>query len=127
MSRRKADVVADGAAVQDTPVTENVQQAAAQDETIDGNEGQAVPAEIPAAYADYEELPAIVAASLGLNLRAGPATNHGVLETLPDGALVTVLPLPYGVEVKGWALIRSESGAHGWVMTEFLTQPPAEE
>jgi len=81
----------------------------------------------PAAYADYKELPAVVAASLGLNLRTGPSMNYGVLETLSDGAPVTVLPLPYGAEIKGWALVVSKPGTRGWVMTEFLTEPPAEE
>jgi len=81
----------------------------------------------PKAYADYEELPAIVAAPLGLNLRNGPGPGYGVLEVLSSGAPVTVLPLPYGVEVKGWALVMSESGTRGWVMTKFLTEPPVEE
>lgn len=81
----------------------------------------------PEAYANYEELPAVVAAPLGLNLRKGPAVSYGVAETLFDGTPVTVLPLPYGVEVNGWALVVSESGTRGWVMTEFLTEPPAGE
>lgn len=87
----------------------------------------AVPTETPAAYADYAELPAVVAAPLGLNLRKGPAVSYGVLGTLSDGAPVTILPLPYGVEVRGWALVVSESGTRGWVMTEFLAEPPAGE
>ena len=81
----------------------------------------------PEAYADYKELPAVVAAPLGLNLRTGPGPGYGVREVLPNGALVTVLPLPYEVEVKDWALVVSESGTHGWVKTEFLTEPPDEE
>ena len=81
----------------------------------------------PAAYADYAELPAVVAAPQGLNLRNGPAVGYGALEILPDGATVTVLPLPYGVEVSGWALIVSESGTIGWCMTEFLSEPPRED
>ncbi|WP_312611363.1 SH3 domain-containing protein [Oscillibacter sp.] len=89
-------------------------------------EARSAPA-APAAYADYAELPAVVAAPQGLNLRNGPAVGYGALEILPDGATVTVLPLPYGVEVSGWALIVSESGTTGWVMTEFLSEPPRED
>ncbi|WP_294855627.1 SH3 domain-containing protein [uncultured Oscillibacter sp.] len=81
----------------------------------------------PAAYADYAELPAVVAAPQGLNLRNGPAVGYGPLEILPDGANVTVLPLPYGVAVSGWALVVSNSGTIGWVMTDFLSEPPGED
>lgn len=81
----------------------------------------------PEAYADYKELPAIVAAPLGLNLRTGPGPGYGVVKVLPNGAPVTVLPLPYGVEVKDWVLVVSESGTRGWVKTEFLAEPSAEE
>lgn len=78
----------------------------------------------PAAYAGYQELPAAVASTVDLNLRAGPGLNFGVLEVLPDGDPVQVCPLPYGVAVPGWALIVSNSGTKGWAMTEFLIEPP---
>lgn len=81
----------------------------------------------PEAYADYRELPAVVAAPLGLNLRTGPGVSFGALEILSDGSPVTVLPLPYGAEVKDWALVVSNSGTRGWVMTGFLAEPPAGE
>lgn len=136
MSKKKTDAAAKTAAVenvseQNTPTPEIVKQAVEaapvpENQYLTTEESQAQ-VEIPAAYADYEELPAVVAAPLGLNLRKGPAVSYGVAETLPDGAPVTVLPLPYGVEVKGWALVVSESGTRGWVMTEFLAEPPTGE
>lgn len=118
MSKKKTDAAAEAAAVQSTDAA--AQAAVQTTET-------AAPTEIPEAYANYQELPAVVAAPLGLNLRKGPAVSYGALTILSDGAPVTVLPLPYGVEVKDWALVVSESGTHGWVMTEFLAEPPAGE
>ena len=127
MSKKTTNAAADTAAMQDTTVPETVNQADAQGETVLEAQAQTVPVEIPAAYADYEELSAVVAAPLGLNLRNGPGAGYGVLGVLSSGAPVTVLPLPYGVEVKDWALVVSESGTRGWVMTKFLTEPPVEE
>lgn len=118
MGRRTTSAAAEAAAVQSTDAA--AQAAVQTTET-------AAPTEIPEAYANYQELPAVVAAPLGLNLRKGPAVSFGALEILSDGAPVTVLPLPYGAEVKGWALIVPESGTCGWVMTEFLTEPTAGE
>lgn len=74
----------------------------------------------------YEGLPAQVASLQGLNLRRGPARAYEVLEVLPDGGAVALLPLPYGAEVPGWGLAVSESGTLGWVMTAFLAGPPKE-
>ncbi|MET0017887.1 SH3 domain-containing protein [Oscillibacter sp.] len=142
MSKKTTSAAADTAVVtnvpvQNTPTPETMKQAAEAPavqvpstpvpETQNVATKEILMQEIPAAYADYKELPAVVAAPLGLNLRTGPAMNYGVLETLPDGAPVTVLPLPYGAEVKGWTLVVSESGTCGWVMTEFLAEPTAEE
>lgn len=109
MNKPTTDAAAETAVVQST-------DAAAQETAV-----------APAAYANYQELPAVVSAPLGLNLRIGPGPGYGVVKVLPNGAPVTVLPLPYGVEVKGWALVVSESGTRGWVKTEFLAEPPAGE
>lgn len=80
----------------------------------------------PAAFGGYEGLPVQVSSLRGLNLRQGPARAYEVLEVLPDGGAVTLLPLPYGAEVPGWGLAVSESGTLGWVMTAFLAGPPKE-
>ena len=124
MGRRTTNLAADTGTVQNSPVPEDMKQADVQGAVT---EAQTAPVETPAAYEDYEELPAIVAAPLGLNLRTGPGPGYGVLEVLSSGAPLTVLPLPYGVEVKDWALVLSQSGIRGWVMTDYLTEPPARE
>lgn len=82
--------------------------------------------ENPPACAGDAGLPAQVTALQGLNLRRGPARSYDVLEVLPVGGAVTLLPLPYGAEVPGWGLAVSESGTLGWVMTAFLAGPPEE-
>jgi len=155
MSKKATDAAAEAAAVQSTEAAEETLTAAelkavleeleaAETRAADAEqaradaESRAVAAETaleegrsaasaPAAYADYAELPAVVAAPQGLNLREGPAVGYGPLEILPDGASVTVLPLPYDVAVPGWALVVSESGTIGWVMTAFLPEPPRED
>lgn len=123
MSKKKTDAAAEAAAVQSTDAAAD----AAVQTTETALKAAQEAAAAPAAYVDYKELPAVVAAPLGLNLRKGPAVNYGALEILSDGAPVTVLPLPYGAEVKGWALVVSNSGTYGWVMTEFLAELPAGE
>lgn len=138
MSRQTKDAVAEAivtnAPMENTPTPEIVKQTAeataVQVPSAPVPEDQDVAqtlVEIPAAYADYKELPVVVTAPLGLNLRAGPGPGYGVRKVLSDGAPVTVLPLPYGVEVKGWAMVVSEAGTYGWVRTEFLAEPSAGE
>ncbi|MEG1683092.1 MAG: SH3 domain-containing protein [Oscillospiraceae bacterium] len=78
------------------------------------------PAPLPAVCG---ERVAAVQSPFDLNMRAGPDKNFDVLAVLPDGAPVTVLSLPYGVEVPGWALLLSADGKPGWVMAEFLSTP----
>ena len=116
MSKRTTNAAAEAAAVQSTDAAAETALKAAQEAVT-----------VPTAYAGYQELPAVVAAPLGLSLRTGPGVSFGALEILSDGSPVTVLPLPYGVEIKGWALIVSESGTHGWVRTELLAEPTAGE
>lgn len=64
-------------------------------------------------------LPAIVTASKGLNLRAGPGFGFDVLRVVEAGTLLLVLDLPMGVKVPGWALIWSGETA-GWVSDKHL-------
>lgn len=66
----------------------------------------------------------VVIAPHGLNLRRGPGISFPVLTVLEEGAPVTAFPLPYGVEVPDWALVRAGE-VFGWTRREFLT--PAEE
>ena len=52
----------------------------------------------------------------GVNMRSGPGTSHGVVETLPLGARAEVL----GSE-GNWSHIRLENGAEGWMSANFLS------
>ena len=64
-------------------------------------------------------LPAIVTASKGLNLRAGPGFGFDVLRVVEAGTLLLVLDLPMGVKVPGWALVWLGETA-GWVSDKHL-------
>ena len=55
----------------------------------------------------------------GLNLREGPATSFRPMEVLADGTLVSVLTLPYGAEIPGWALVHTGQRT-GWVDCHFI-------
>ena len=53
-----------------------------------------------------------------LNMREGPGPKYLLVETLPTGALVSILE-----EEAGWVHIRvTESGRDGWVNPTYLTQ-----
>lgn len=58
----------------------------------------------------------------GLNLRIGPGRSYPVTELLEDGTLLTVLELPYGAEVPGWALVHTGERT-GWVDCLFIQEP----
>lgn len=61
----------------------------------------------------------------GLNLRDGPHRDYNSLAILPNGAALTVLLLPEGAEVPGWALIRcvvDDEPLVGWVCTDFVRE-----
>ena len=58
----------------------------------------------------------------GLNLRIGPGRSYPVTELLEDGTLLTVLELPYGAEVPGWALVHTGERT-GWVDRLFIQEP----
>lgn len=61
----------------------------------------------------------------GLNLRDGPHRGYNSLAILPNGAALTVLLLPEGAEVPGWALIRcvvDDEPLVGWVCTDFVRE-----
>lgn len=58
----------------------------------------------------------------GLNLRIGPGRSYPVAELLEDGTLLTVLELPYGTEVPGWALVHTGERT-GWVDRLFIREP----
>lgn len=62
---------------------------------------------------------AVVVASNGLNLRAGPGRTFNVMEVLKDGTECTVLPLPEGVSVPGWGAV-SAGGKTGWVDLQYV-------
>lgn len=53
-----------------------------------------------------------------LNMREGPGPKYLLVETLPTGALVSILE-----EEAGWVHIRvTETGREGWVNPTYLTQ-----
>lgn len=64
-------------------------------------------------------VPAIVTASKGLNLRAGPGFGFDILSVLESGTLLLILNLPMGVKVPGWALVWCGETA-GWVSDKHL-------
>lgn len=65
--------------------------------------------------------PGSVTASLGLNLRTGPSTQHTVLEILPFGTLVTVL-----AEVDDWLFVRALH-KRGYVSRNFILRQDKDE
>lgn len=58
----------------------------------------------------------------GLNLRIGPGRSYPVAELLEYGTLLTVLELPHGTEVPGWALVHTGERT-GWVDRLFIREP----
>ena len=126
MSENKAKTPAEQAAAAQVETPEPVEEQAVQAESA------ADTADQPAAPADLEEAPQevsprpviVVAAPQGLNLRKGPHISYGVMTVLPDGAAVEILDLPLDVEVPGWALVKT-GACTGWVNTTFLTEAEA--
>ncbi len=126
MSENKAKTPAEQAAAAQVETPEPVEEQAVQAESA------ADTADQPAAPAEREEAPQevaprpviVVTAPQGLNLRKGPHISYGVMTVLPDGAAVEILDLPLDVEVPGWALVKTGAGT-GWVNTTFLTEAEA--
>lgn len=58
----------------------------------------------------------------GLNLRIGPGRSYPIAELLKYGTLLTVLELPHGAEVPGWALVHTGERT-GWVDRLFIREP----
>lgn len=85
----------------------------------DTEEGQAAPEEKNGAGDEPRGCPAVVCSDRGLNLRVGPALSYEVTEVLPNGAEVTALDLPKGMEVPGWRLVDTGE-KFGWVQSRFL-------
>lgn len=59
------------------------------------------------------------AATTWLNVRAGPGTSYGVVDTLAAGEVVTVTEC----ETNGWCYIE-HPGPDGWVSSSYLTLAP---
>lgn len=57
----------------------------------------------------------------GLNLRIGPGHSYPVAKVLENGTLLTVLYLPHGAEVPGWALVHTGERT-GWVDRLFIQE-----
>lgn len=78
--------------------------------------------EVDVAATDGDALPALLdlraVAGSRVNMRSGPGTNHGVLDTLGQGTEAEVLEL----SSNGWARIRVlETGQIGWMAERLLT------
>ena len=52
-----------------------------------------------------------------VNMRAGPGTDHGVVDVLSRGETTTILTLE-----EGWARVRSDSGREGWMALSLLAE-----
>lgn len=77
------------------------------------------PAASPAAAPETApELDLRSVAGSRVNMRAGPGTNYGVVETLTRGTVTEVLSL----SDNGWAQIKTYEGQIGWMSAEFLTK-----
>lgn len=126
MSENKAKTPAEQAAAAQVETPEPVEEQAVQAESAaDTADQPAAPAELEEAPQEVSPCPVIVvAAPQGLNLRKGPHISYGVMTVLPDGAAVEILDLPLDVEVPGWALVKTGAGT-GWVNTTFLTEAEA--
>lgn len=60
---------------------------------------------------------------LVIMMRSGAGNEYKILRTLKSGARLELLQTS---EDRGYALARTESGAEGWVLTQYLdAQPPA--
>lgn len=83
-----------------------------------------------AADADVEEIrmegeAVVVMPEIGLNLRSAPLVDAPILEVIPEGAVLQVIPLPY--EEPGWCPVVCGQ-VLGWVDRRYIeTLAPAEE
>lgn len=64
------------------------------------------------------ELRVVINAPKGLNLREGPAKTFAVIDELPEGRELTVLPVPAHAIVPGWIVVETD-GLVGWVSGEY--------
>lgn len=132
MSKKAEDAAAVTAAALETEsVDKSTESAAVQTAEARAADAEQARADAEAALEAMQEanagVIAVVDSPENLNLREGPGKEFPVLEVLPDGASLVVCPLPHHAAVPGWALVVSESGTTGWVMTDYLAEPPAEE
>lgn len=124
MSARKQKATEETAA-QAAPVadeTPTVEQAP--DETAPVVEEQPMveqPTEAAVPSADAQQIPMVVTLPVGqvLNLREGPSREFRVLEQIPAQTEVQAVPMPYGIQVPGWHLIRLEDRV-GWAAADYL-------
>lgn len=124
MSERKQKATEETAAQAAPVVDEQPTVEQAPDKTVpvvdeQPNEEQTSGAAAPSA--DEQQIPMVVTLPVGqvLNLREGPSREFRVLEQIPAQTEVRAVPLPYGVQVPGWQLIRLGDRV-GWVSAEYL-------
>lgn len=94
-------------------------------ETQEGTQGAQETQKGPEAPPPDPDVTVIVDYEAGLNLRDGPHRSFNSLAVVPNGAVLTVLRLPEGAEVPGWALIRcvvDDEPLFGWVCTDFVRE-----
>ena len=60
------------------------------------------------------------------NVRSGPTTSAGILRTVPRNVWAAILAGPTVAEDNEWYLIRTETGADGWVIKPNLAAAPVD-
>jgi len=77
-------------------------------------------AQVPERVSTPAEADLRAVAGARVNMRAGPGTSYGVIDTLSQGTPVEVLE----VQANGWArLVVSDTGTEGWMAARLLTDP----
>lgn len=58
---------------------------------------------------------------LEINMRSGPTNNHRIVRMLDAGTRLEVLENAED----GWSLVRTSTGAEGWVLSRYLANAPS--
>jgi cytoskeletal protein RodZ len=61
-----------------------------------------------------------VAASEGLNMRAGAGSNQDLVKTMPDGTILAVMGGPVEADGHTWWQVRDSEGSVGWCAEDWL-------
>lgn len=81
----------------------------------------------PAPASEPERVEVFGTGNQGANLRADPGTAGRVLQSVPDGARLTVIGEDREVDGRAWRNVRGDGGTAGWLAAEVvrsLNAPP---